>query len=393
MAEMPWRNILDTKKEFIKEWNRGEWTMAELCRRHEVSRPTGYELVRRYESEGEEGLAERSRAPKNHPHAISEEVKEAVIELRQRHPTWGPKKLWARLETEDPKPALSTIGELLNREGLARPRRVRRKTEPYTQPLAHATGPNSVWCADFKGWFRCGDGKRCDPLTITDAFSRYLLRCRAVEKTDGPHVRAIFEAVFRQYGMPLRIRTDNGPPFASCAPLGLSRLGLWWARLGIEQERIEKGHPEQNGRHERMHRTLQEEVAQPPERSYSLQQRALSRFETNFNHERPHEALGQKTPASLYLSSPRPYPSRVPEPVYPDGCLMRFIQCRGHFSWKHESVFVSEVLEGEAVGLLPVEEDLYDVYYGPLLLGSFDAWLRKFVQARAPKTKSRKKSL
>jgi hypothetical protein len=199
--------------------------------------------------------------------------------------------------------------------------------------------------------------------------------------------------VFRQYGMPLAIRTDNGPPFAGCAPAGLSRLGLWWARLGIVQERIEKGHPEQNGRHERMHRTLEEEVANPPASNLSLQQRALARFESDFNHARPHEALGQKTPASLYQPSARPYPSRLPEPIYPDGCLMRLINPKGDFSWKHQRVFVSEVFQGESIGLLLTGEDHYDVYYGSLRLGTFNSSLRRFFPVRAPNGKPRKRTL
>lgn len=384
MEEMPWRDRLETKKQFIKEWKSGSWTMAELCRRNGITRPTGYELVRRYEEDGEAGLGERSRAPKHHPQSIDEEVKQQILELRWEHPTWGPKKLYAKLTGEGKKPARSSIGELLKREGLVPSRKVRPKTDPYTQPLAHATGPNVVWCADFKGWFRCGDGRRCDPLTITDAHSRYLIRSRGVEKADGPHVRAIFEAAFREFGLPEGIRTDNGTPFASCAPAGLSRLSMWWIRLGIQHERIEKGHPEQNGQHERMHRTLKEEIANPPAATYSLQQRAFLRFEHEFNHLRPHEALGQRTPASLYLPSARRYPAREPEVVYPDGCLLRRVNLRGAFSWKHENVFVSEVLTGESVGLRQGAEDLYEVYYGPTLLGWFATRERRFVPVRSP---------
>lgn len=260
---------------------------------------------------------------------------------------------------------------------------MRRKTEPYTHPLAHATGPNAVWCADFKGWFRCGDGRRCDPLTITDAYSRYLLRCCGVAKTNGAHVRAIFEAAFREYGLPLVIRTDNGPPFASCAPAGLSQLSMWWTRLGIVHERIEKGHPEQNGQHERMHRTLAEEAANPPAATYSLQQRALLRFAEEFNHVRPHEALGQRTPASRYALSPRVYPEREPAAKYPDGCWLRRVSPRGAFAWKNEEIFVSEVLRGESIGLRLSEAELYEIYYGPILLGWFAETDQRFVPVRS----------
>jgi len=259
-------------------------------------------------------------------------------------------------------------------------RKKRRKTTPYCEPLVHADGPNRVWCADFKGWFRTADGQRIDPLTISDAHSRYLLRCQAVEKTDTPRVQAIFEAAFREYGLPLAIRTDNGAPFASTALAGLSRLAVWWIKLGIVPERIEAGHPEQNGRHERMHRTLKQEVAMPPAKDRRAQQRALERFRQEYNEVRPHEALGMQTPASVYARSWREYPRQVPEPEYPPTMLVRRVHSKGHFRWKkrHE-VFVSEVLWGERVGLLPIDERWYTVYFAHLPLGRFDSWQRRVV--------------
>lgn len=255
------------RERFIEEWKKGEDCFAELCRRYEISRQSGYMWVARYRSEGAAGLQERSRAPHNAPHAMSEVVVERIVELRRQLPRWGARKLKAYLQSRDPQiqwPAASSIGELLRREGLSQPRRKRQRTPAYSEPLSHAQAPNQLWCADFKGWFVCGDGERCDPLTVSDAFSRYLLRCRAVKKTDGIHARAVLEAVFREYGMPEAIRTDNGAPFASKAPAGLSRLSMWWLRLGIRHERIDPGHPEQNGRHERLHQTLKQETASPP---------------------------------------------------------------------------------------------------------------------------------
>ena len=266
---------------------------------------------------------------------------------------WGPRKLKRILERDEPGrvwPAASTMGTLLAREGLVVGRKKRRRTAPYREPLAHADGANRVWCGDFKGWFRTGDGERIDPLTISDAYSRYLLRCQAVEKTDTARVQAIFEAAFREYGLPQAIRTDNGAPFASRALAGLSRLAVWWMKLGIVPERIEAGHPEQNGRHERMHRTLKQETAQPPAANRREQQRALDRFRKEYNQVRPHEALGMRTPGAVYQSSPRRFPARVPEPEYPESMLVRTIGHKGQIRWKKQEVFVSEVLWGEQSG-------------------------------------------
>jgi transposase InsO family protein len=268
-------------------------------------------------------------------------------------------------------PATSTIGEIVKRAGLVAPRKKRRRTEPYSPPLAHAFESNRVWCADFKGWFRALNGERIDPLTITDAYSRMLLRCQAVEKTDTERVRAIFEAAFREYGLPQSIRTDNGAPFASSALGGLSRLAVWWIKLGIEPERIEAGHPEQNGRHERMHRTLKQEVALRPAQDRRAQQRELDRFRLEYNEVRPHEALGMQTPSAVYAASPRQYPVRVPEPEYPDTMLVRSVKSHGHFRWKKHDVFLSEVLWGERIGLLPVDEECFTVYFAQHPVGRF----------------------
>jgi transposase InsO family protein len=375
---MPWnaRTALEQRKEFVEEWRLDPDDFAELCRKYGVSRQTGYKWVKRFETQGVAGLEDLSRAPRESPQAIGAEVAARLIGLREEHPRWGPRKLRAYLESREPGqhwPATSSIGGLLQREGLVQARRLRRRTPRYSEPLAHVEGPNQVWCADFKGWFLCGNGERCDPLTISDAYSRYLLRCRAVEKTDGVHVRAIFEAVFRECGLPEAIRTDNGPPFVAPAPAGLSRLGMWWLRLGIRQERIEPGHPEQNGRHERMHQTLQQETATPPAANLRQQQQVFLRFQDEYNQQRPHEALQYRTPASLYTTSRRCYPARLPELQYPENAQLRKVADNGLMYWKCRRVFVSHLLGGEWVGLVPSAEDFYEVYYGPLLLGWFDA--------------------
>lgn len=375
---MPWkeRRAVDERRSFIEAWEKGEEDFAELCRRYEISRQTGYKWAQRYAEQGEQGLQERSRAPEHCPHAMSEGVAEAVLQLRREHPRWGPRTLRRRLQVLRPErawPASSSIGELLSREGLTHPRRPRRRTPSYTAPLAHAQAPNQVWCGDYKGWFYCGDGQRCDPLTLSDAFSRYLLRCRAVPKTDGVEAQVVFEAAFREYGLPEAIRTDNGPPFASPAPAGLSRLSMWWLRLGIRHERIAPGCPEQNGRHERMHQTLKQETASPPRANLRQQQQAFQRFQHEYNQERPHQALNYQTPGQLYVGSTRCYPSRLPELEYVPGVHLRRISQQGSVKWKGGRAFVSEVLAREYVGLLEVEEDFLEVYYGTLFLGVLEA--------------------
>ena len=367
---------MEEKLRFVMEYEQRQRTMRELCQRYEIARETGYVWLRRYREIGLEGLLERSRATQRHGNQTEKEIERMVLELRRGHMSWGPRKLKCVLERNEPGrkwPAASTIGSLLKREGLAVARKKRRRTAPYTEPLGHADGPNRVWCADFKGWFRTGDGERIDPLTITDAHSRYLLRCQAVEKMDTERVRAIFEAAFREYGMPMAIRTDNGAPFASQAIAGLSRLAVWWMKLGIVVERIEAGHPEQNGRHERMHRTLKQETAKPPAAHRRAQQRAMDKFREEYNQVRPHEALGMQTPAAVYEASPRRFPALVPEPEYPETMLMYKVQQKGHFRWKNHQIFLSEVLWGERVGLLPVDERWYTVYFAHVPIGRFDS--------------------
>jgi transposase InsO family protein len=367
---------MEEKLRFVFEYEQSERSLTELCQRYGIARETGYVWIRRYREIGIKGLIERSRSALRHENQTPAEIEQKVLELRQAHMRWGPRKLKRVLERDEPGrvwPAASTIGTLLRREGLVVARRKRRRTAPYSEPLAHADGPNQVWCADFKGWFRTGDGERIDPLTITDAHSRFLLKCQAVEKTDTTRVQAIFEAAFREYGLPRAIRTDNGAPFASSAIAGLSRLAVWWMKLGIAPERIEAGHPEQNGRHERMHRTLKQEVAQPPSANRREQQRAMERFRQEYNQVRPHEALAMQTPAAVYEPSLRSYPARIPEPEYPDDMQVLHVKSQGQFRWKKQDVFLSEVLWSEPVGLLPVDDRWYTIYFAQFPIASFDS--------------------
>ena len=378
---MPWKvsGVVNKRKQFVKEWLTENWSMTELCARHGISRQTGYNTLERYQQAGWEGLEEQSRAPRQHPNQTQAEIEQQIVELRHAHMRWGPRKLKAVLARECAEvnwPAASTMGELLRREGLVVPRKKRRRVDPYTAPFAAADAPNRVWCGDFKGWSRTQDGVRIDPLTISDACSRYLLRCQAVEKTDTVRVQAIFEAAFRECGLPEAIRTDNGAPFSSCALAGLSRLAIWWMKLAIRPERIQPAHPEQNGRHERMHLTLQQETMSPMAANRRAQQRRFDEFRCEFNQHRPHEALAMKTPASCYRPSPRPYPARLAEPEYGSSMIVRRVQLRGQFSWKHEDVFVSETLIGERIALQPIDDRWYTIYFAEFALGQFDSRTR-----------------
>jgi putative transposase len=345
-----------------------------------VSRKTIYKWLERHEAGGLAGLADRSRAPQHCPSKVSEEVIAQIIAARQRW-SWGPRKLRVKLMAAQPHinwPAESTIGEVLQRAGLVHRRKPRVRTPPYGQPFADVAAANQTWCADFKGWFRTGDGMRCDPLTISDAHSRYLLRCHITPKTDGPHVAAIFDAAFREYGLPLVLHTDNGVPFASVAPGGLSRVSMRWVKLGILPERSRPASPQDNGRHERMHSTLKQATLHPPERNSRRQQESFDRFQHDYNHERPHEALGDQTPASCYSASPRSMPRRVPELVYADDVMVRRISQQGSLKFNGERTFLSEIFAYEWLGLCALDERYFRVLYGPMTVGFLDTFRHTF---------------
>jgi transposase InsO family protein len=368
-------SVVDERLQFIEECKSQEWSIAEVCRRFEISRKTGYKWLARYESGGLDALKDGSHAPHYNPRQVLEEVEDAIVEARGKHSHWGPVKLRAWLERTAPEirwPAPSTIGEILHRHGLAVPQKKRSKAAPNTEPLKHAAGPNLVWCADFKGWFRCQDGSRCDPLTITDAYSRFLLRCQAAKHPDTWYTKPLFEATFREYGLPERIRIDNGAPFASVGIGGLSELSVWWIKLGIRPERIEPGKPSQNGRHERMHRTLKQETAQPPRANLREQQRAFDDFRQEYNYQRPHEALQGKTPAECYQESPRPYRGRIREMGYPAGFEVRQVSDGGQMRWNSAKVFVGRALIGEPIGLEPLPDGKWRVWFSFYELGVFD---------------------
>jgi putative transposase len=374
---MPWREVcpMDEKLRFVAAVLSDEQSVTELCASFRISRKTGYKWLTRYQEQGPEGLQDQSRAPHRVPWAISASQAEAILALRDMHPSWGPKKLRAKLLERMPEqgwPATSTMGELLRRNGLTQMRKRRRRAVPNASPLSVASGANDVWSIDFKGWFRTGDQRRCDPLTISDGFSRYLLCVRALEHPDYAGCRAQLERVFAEYGLPRVIRSDNGAPFASLGAGGLSRLGVWWVKLGIAPERIEPGKPEQNGRHERMHKTLKAETATPPAASLAEQQRRFDRFRHEFNHERPHEALGQTPPAQHYSLSPRPYRTRLEDPAYPSDFQLRRVRSNGEIKWRGEKIFLSEPLIGEVVGVKETEKGDAQLYFGQIPLAIID---------------------
>jgi transposase InsO family protein len=367
---------MEERVKFIMEVLDSTYSMAELCNYYGISRKTGYKWLDRYQQGGIEALHNRSRKPHSHPHEISHQVKESILAIKKRFPKWGAPKIKSRLERIHPTwssyPAISTIGLFLHKQGLTHPRKHRRKATPTELPLTSGRYNNQVWCADFKGHFRTGDGNRCNPLTISDYSSRYLLCCRHLDRMSYKLSRMRFERVFREYGLPEVIRTDNGAPFASRGLGGLSRLSYWWIRLGIHPERIEPGHPEQNGRHERMHKTLKDHTARPPAKTLTQQQKRFNEFCVEYNEHRPHEALEMRTPSEYYCGSIRKFPSRLPQVRYPDHMQIRRIYLHGDILYLGKRVFVTESLRGEYVGVEQIDEDTSWLWYCDYLLGCID---------------------
>jgi transposase InsO family protein len=389
---MPWKEtrVEEERLKFIVACLDEEsgWSMSELCDAFGVSRKSGYKWLQRYRAAGMEGLRDHVRAPLHHPNATPAELVDRLIAAREQHRFWGPRKLVARLKREAPDlewPAPSTAGAILKRHGLVTPRRRRRSAVGAAcTALSTPTYPNHVWGVDYKGWFRTGDGERCDPLTISDLFSRYLLECRRVQRPTTQCAWPVFERAFREYGLPDAIRSDNGTPYASCGLGGLSRLSVWWVKLGIQLERIVPGRPDQNGRHERMHRTLKGETAVPPCANAAAQQRSFNRFRTIFNTERPHEALNDTVPAQWYRPSVRAYPATVPEMQYPGPFEVRRVRTTGEIKWQGVCVYVSEALVGEPVGLDAVSDQHWKLYFGPIELGLLDNHTHKLLAYTRP---------
>ncbi len=382
---MPWRHV-DAKSErlqFVRDARQRLVTFTELCALYGISRVTGYKWLERAEHSGLDFLQELSRRPHSCPHATPAELQARLLEARRRHPTWGPRKLLALVHRQDRRhgtafawPARSTVAELLRRNGLTAPRRRRPARGHLGRPLTPMSAPNVIWTVDYKGQFRLGDNRYCFPLTVQDGFSRYLLGCRGLTGTTTVECRPVFQRLFQEYGLPEIIRSDNGVPFATGALARLSQLSVWWIRLGIYPETIEPAHPEQNGRHERMHRTLKRETTRPPAPTPRSQQQRFDLFREEYNTVRPHEALGDATPASLYTRSPRPYPNTPPPVEYPSHFEVRLVSANGGIKWERSWVNVSHVLGGEYVGFEEIDDGEWNLYFGRMKLGRFHERLR-----------------
>ena len=393
---MPWRETcpMEQKRQFVLEWRSHAVSRAALCRLFGISRQTGYKWVRRFERALRwEDLEAHSRRPHHHPQTTRRMIVQRIVEERRRLPLWGPIPLRKRLQTKWPKiawPAASTIGAILKREGLV-VRLVRtRGLPPRTHPFVTCREPNDVWCIDFKGHFALQNGQRCYPLTVMDAATRYLLACVGFRSPDSANVRRVVEDLFQTYGLPKAMRSDNGEPFACItAPAGLTQLSAWWAKLGIQLERIDPGKPQQNSRHERMHLTLKQATCSPPKPSLIRQQLAFDRFRRLYNEERPHQALNLATPASLYRPSPRLLPHHVPVPTYPFGDTY-LVNAAGAIRWRARTFFISNALAGECIGIYPLNHRFEEVSFANVLLGLIDTQYPHYGLIR-PKTKRNEK--
>lgn len=374
---MPWSQTspMDQRTQFIADYLRESLSTVDLCALYGVSRKTGYKWIDRYLRYGPAGLDERSRKPRASPNQTDQEIVAALLEARRRHPSWGAKKLLVLLHKGRPRwelPGRSTVCDILSRHGLVPQQRQRRRIGHPGKPTSSILAPNDLWCADYKGQFKTGNGIYCYPLTVTDGYSRYLLSCQALDSTAVAGAKPVFTRLFKEYGLPTRIRTDNGVPFATTALARLSALSAWWVRLGVMPELIEPGKPQQNGSHERMHRTLKHETTRPPAGNLSAQQRKFNHFRDEFNNERPHEALDQQTPASQYQPSLREMPNKIPPLEYPNRFEVRYVSANGGIKWNKQFVCVSSVCIGEYVAFEEIDNGIWNVYFGPLKLGRFD---------------------
>lgn len=378
---MPWREscAMDERVRFIADHRSGLWTMTELCERYEISRRIGYKWLDRYRLEGAAGLMDRSHAPRVHGRATPPNIVDSIVGLRRERPTWGPRKIVAKLEQRQPEiewPSPSTAGEILKRVGLVSGRRVRRRAPPRLGQLTAPQHANHVWGIDHKGWIRLGDGSRVEPFTMTDGFSRYVIGVAATSSTQYAECKPLLERAFREHGLPEVIRSDNGPPFASTGTTGLTALAVWWIKLGIRHERIDPGHPQQNGRHERFHFTLLEAM-RPPAANLAAQARRFAAFVRDYNEERPHEALGQRPPASFYQASPRAMPTRLAEPDYPVEAAVRQVRSNGEIKWRGDFIYICSSLAGEAVAVEETENGQWKVRFFDVPLGIIDTQTRK----------------
>ena len=371
---MPWKEVttMDARVSFILDWKSQKHQVTELCARYGVSRKTAYKWINRYLEEGADGLWERSHAPHQAANRTSEQVEEAIVQQRLRHPSWGPKKLIWTLQRWRPElelPSRSTVAQILKRNDLVQAKRRPKAVGHPGRPSMVVAKPNDSWSIDFKGQFRTGDGKYLYPLTVTDNYSRYLLACQGLPGTLLEPTQQILTKVFKEHGLPHRMRSDNGVPFAAYTLGRLSRLSVWLLKLGVLPELIEPGKPQQNGRHERMHRTLKDETLRPPAGTAAAQQRKFNHWRREFNEDRPHEAHDGLTPSDVHVSSTRQRPSKLLAPEYPDRFEVRYVSANGGLRWRKKWVNVSSVLIGEHVGLEEVDDGQWDVYFANYRLG------------------------
>jgi len=376
---MPWRETspMEQRLEFVREYESELFTMSELAAQYGISRKTAYKWLERYDADGVDGLRDHSRRPHQSPQATAPELVERLMAVRRRHPRWGAKKLLAVAARRDPGapwPSRSTVCTWLKQRGWVTPHR-RRAPSPHAPgaALARPTRANEVWTTDFKGEFRTGDGVYCYPLTLRDGFSRFVLRCDGLLGRTAARTQRRFARAFAEYGLPDRIRSDNGGPFAGTGLGRLTQLNVWWMRLGIIPERIAPGHPEQNGSHEQFHSVLKAETARPPAPNCTAQQQRFRRFRRVYNEERPHEALGDRSPASCYRPSPRTLPTRLPAVSYPGHMDVRLVSSNGCASWHGDALFVATPLAGEYVAFEEVDDGVWTLRFGTVALARYDA--------------------
>lgn len=376
---MPWIETapMNEKVKFISAYlNNENSTFQALCERFNISSKTGYKYVNRYKEEGLDGLKERSKSPHVQANRMASHIEQSILDVKTHHPNWGSKKIknWLQQERGDVFwPAKSTIDDLLKRHDLVIPAKRKKRVVPYTQPFILCNEANDTWSIDYKGQFLLGNKQLCYPLTVTDNFSRYLLAVEGSKRISRIGVKKILRDLFSEYGLPLAIRSDNGAPFASHAIAGLSELSVWLIKLGIVPERIRKGHPEENGRHERMHLTLKKETASPPQYNQRQQQQRFHAFRIEFNEQRPHEGLHFNRPAWLYRHSNRCFPSKVAKVEYgSDFEITRHIRTNGTMKWGGKELFISETLSGERIGMKPHSETEWLMYFSFLPLAIFN---------------------
>jgi transposase InsO family protein len=377
---MPWKviNQMDLKIQLINAWNIGYSSITDLSQKYGISRPTVYKWLARHERLGIEGLKEQSRAPKNCPHRTPKKILDLVIQEKLKNRKRGPRKVRAQLQRRHPElelPAISTISYWLKKEGLVKERKKRSRVPPYTQPFSECHASNDVWSIDYKGQFYMKNSRVCYPLTVSDNFSRFILGCDALKGPRYLPTRQCLETIFREYGLPNALRFDNGTPFASRCIGGLSRLMVWWILLGIVPERIGKGCPQQNGRHERMHRTLKSDALDPVARNLKEQQKAFDVYRHEFNNDRPHESLNDQVPSDYYTPSLRPYVERPHPPEYGHDHLVRQVRSSGDIKFMGRMFFIAESLAGLPVGLKEIADGLWRLQFSFYALGSVD--LRK----------------